>query len=349
MIIRSRLRKVAGSSSASAQLARQRLFDVFENSPSSYIRKCACFGTVSMLLSLRSSSGDQALSPEVRWNKCMEELRAFRLEHGHSAVPKEYPRSKELGSWVNRLRVYRKQGKLALDKVKELEEEDFVWDAQHASFQEKLDALKKFRDEFGHCAVTSDCKVKGLYSWVVITRNFYHKFQAGEKTFGLTQSKIDALNGLGFIWDAQDAQWKTKLEELQQFKAKYGHTKVPINYDGDIALGNWVNLQRKLYKEFHSDSGMKHLGYMITQERIDLLNKEGFVWDVHEEAWIKSFEELLAFKETHGHIRVSSKNSKLYGWLMRQRKAYLKYQNGAKSPMTEKRKRLLETHFRFGP
>lgn len=331
--------------SVTQKLTRHRLYDVLDSASSSTYK---CFGTTSVFLSKRSRENQDVGPAEDQWNKCMKELRAFRLEHGHSAVPKEYQRSKQLGHWVHRLRTYRKQDKLTQDKVKELEKEDFVWDAHYAGFQEKLDALKKFKDEFGHCAVPSDCNVKGLYSWVATTRNYYQKFQAGEHSFGLTQSKIDALHGLGFVWDAQDAQWNARLEELQQFKAEHGHTKVPINYEGNFTLGTWVNLQRKLFKEFHSDSGQNCLGYMITQERIDLLNKEGFVWDVHEHAWRKSFEQLLAFKTAHGHIRVSSKNSKLNGWLLRQKQAYLKYQDGVESPMTEERRRLLETNFRFG-
>ena len=53
-------------------------------------------------------------------------------------------------------------------------------------------------------------------------------------------------------------------QRLLTYKKKHGTTCVPKNYKADPQLGNWVNKQRTCCKD---------------NDRIDLLNNIGFIWN----------------------------------------------------------------------
>ena len=74
---------------------------------------------------------------------------------------------------------------------------------------------------------------------------------------------------IGFIWNDRKARWMDMYMRLIKYKEEYGTTTVPVIYEPDQKLGNWVTAQRRYFKQCR-----------INQERIDLLNKIGFVWHV---------------------------------------------------------------------
>ena len=87
---------------------------------------------------------------------------------------------------------------------------------------------------------------------------------------------------------------------------------------------------------------------LLTKHRIEALEREDFIWDVYELAWNEKFQELVTYKEVNGNIHVPKSKKELRGWIARQRRAYLKFVSGLKTPMTQKRKMLLDKHFNFG-
>lgn len=42
-------------------------------------------------------------------------------------------------------------------------------------------------------------------------------------------------------------KFETKFKLLQQFKAEHGHVNVPHEYDKNVALARWVEMQVSLY------------------------------------------------------------------------------------------------------
>lgn len=63
------------------------------------------------------------------------------------------------------------------------------------------------------------------------------------------------------------------------------------------SLKNWVYDQRNLYNK----QNKKYFNH----EKIDLLNKKNFIWDVHEFIWNIRLNELREFRGKHGHCIVS--------------------------------------------
>lgn len=106
------------------------------------------------------------------------------------------------------------------------------------------------------------------------------------------------------------------LYELLAFRAREGHCRVPL--DSKSALGRWVaNLRTQksnLRKGYHSLD--------LNNERLAVLDSVGFVWDLQQfdsdARWKRQFEELLAFKNEHGHCNVPQ-STPLGKWVKMQR------------------------------
>ena len=64
-------------------------------------------------------------------------------------------------------------------------------------------------------------------------------------------------------------------------------------------LGSWVSKQRTQYKRF-----MEGKSFPITQDRIDILNDVGFIWDPSQDTFDLRLSQLVEYKETHGDCNV---------------------------------------------
>jgi hypothetical protein len=82
-----------------------------------------------------------------------------------------------------------------------------------------------------------------------------------------------------------------------------------------MLLGRWCITQRQLYKNGR-----------LTGEQIELLNSISFVWDVNEEIWNATLEQVKEFHALNKRFPVKSdideSTKKLYAWLINQRIQY---------------------------
>jgi hypothetical protein len=72
----------------------------------------------------------------------------------------------------------------------------------------------------------------------------------------------------------------------------------------------------------------------MTQERIDLLNELGFVWNLREMAWYQQLNSFKSFREEFGHSNVPvncTKHRKLCMWVNVQRRQYVLMKRGERS------------------
>ena len=131
-----------------------------------------------------------------------------------------------------------------------------------------------------------------------------------------------------------------KYDELKMFKCREGHFNVPIGSSENRSLGTWVNHQRAQYRKMKNGKPSN-----MTDARIRLLEKIGFIWNELEVAWMKKYNELLMFKFSEGHCNVPnrfSKNQSLGTWVSKQRTQYKLMKEGNHSNMTNARIKLLE-------
>ncbi|MEE2845109.1 MAG: Helicase associated domain protein [Gemmatimonadota bacterium] len=159
------------------------------------------------------------------------------------------------------------------------------------TFWEGLGYLKAYKTEHGDCRVPAIFRTEDgftLGTWVVHRRGEY-------KNERLISDRIDALNKLGFIWDLFEDDYQRGLDYLKAYKAEHGDCRVPDGFttEDGFTLGRWVANRR-------SDYQIERL----TPDRIDALNKLGFIWDPIEEVFQEGLRHLKAYKAEHGDCRV---------------------------------------------
>jgi Helicase associated domain len=208
----------------------------------------------------------------------------------------------------------KKHGTLAEERTSRLDALAFCWTVQPpttALWKQRINGLKAFQQEHGHCKVPATYPPNpALGRWVANTR---HRKKRGE----LDEERIRCLNALGFRSE-QRVTWEQHIRDLKAFKKKHGHCDVPLRYPLNRSLANWVNGVRQSKK--HGT---------LAEERIRLLDTLGFSWMTKRPAilvsWEQRINELKAFKQEHGHCNVPSNyqpNPTLGRWItnLRQRK-----------------------------
>ena len=205
--------------------------------------------------------------------------------------------------------------------------------------------MSEFKAHFGHCLVPQQYSNNpDLEPWVSTQRQDY-KFYSDGKPSCMTAERIRELESVAFVWDTGAALWTERFEQLREFKAQFGHCRVPREYPSNSKLGKWVTKQRQNYKLYWDGkpSGM-------TEQRIQKLERVEFVWNTRDTTsaalWSLRFRELCEFKAQFGHcllpLRYSS-NLMLGRWVANQRHGYKLYSEGKQSGMTAQRIRELDS------
>ena len=132
------------------------------------------------------------------WEESFELLKAYKEEHGHCVVPvrAEY-RGFSLGSWVVQQRKMGKSGKLAKDRVSQLNAIAFTWVVGESPrpWDESFELMKAYKEEHGHCRVPKDAEYREvkLGVWVNGQRKAH---KAGK----LSENRRTRLDDIGFCW-----------------------------------------------------------------------------------------------------------------------------------------------------
>jgi hypothetical protein len=118
----------------------------------------------------------------------------------------------------------------------------------------------------------------------------------------------------------QEDQWQEKFLELVDFKKDHEHCSVPNHWPHNPALAQWVKRQRYQYK-----LKMDGKRSSMIQDRQTALDQLGFVWDSHATVWEERLNDLIAFREIHGHCIVPTtfpENPQLAVWVKCQRRQF---------------------------
>mmetsp|Transcript_34344 Transcript_34344/g.82135 ORF Transcript_34344/g.82135 Transcript_34344/m.82135 type:complete len:330 (-) Transcript_34344:24-1013(-) len=187
-------------------------------------------------------------------------------------------------------------------------------------------------------------------NWATEQRREYKRLRLGQES-KLTAQRMRLLNMLGFDLNpaSERVPWATRIEQLRSFVAEHGHCHVPKGHE----IFSFVSRMRTTYKQ--KAEGKKN---SLTDERVNQLNELGFVWMAGKtpnfraagrKTWDQRFQELLEFKELHGHTVVPQNSGPLGTWVRMQRVAHKKWKAGdQKASMTaEKALKLREIGFCF--
>lgn len=133
----------------------------------------------------------------------------------------------------------------------------------------------------------------------------------------------------------QEEQWNVMYEQLCAYRNRMGHCNVPYTDEENAPLARWIKRQRFQYKLMREGKQST-----AVPERVEALEKIGFVWDSQNALWRERLDQLKYFKEANGHCNVPSgyaENIPLATWVKCQRRQYKLYQAGKPSYMTQDR------------
>ncbi|MGO9244115.1 MAG: helicase associated domain-containing protein [Verrucomicrobiia bacterium] len=239
------------------------------------------------------------------WEKRFAELEQFKHRYGHSRVSQLWRENRILGKWVAKQRTRRRLGQISAEERNKLDRLGFVWHPLDSAWEKQFANLQRFQRRHGHCRVPPAHQGNWtLTMWVRIQRRHLRR--------GLLQPAQEArLDGLGFDWDPKSSDWTRRFEELQRFRARYGHCRVPLRWKATPALGRWVHYMRERAKQ-----------HQLSPERKRQLDALGFDWNRRHPTWEEMFAELRRFHACYGHCRVSNnrvENRRLARWVQKQR------------------------------
>jgi len=231
----------------------------------------------------------------ISWEDRIQELKEFWEEHGHCNVTQRMKSNTSLGSFVKKIREYRKRMEkgtytgdvLTVSRMKELDEIGFSWslkDKPCLTFDERLTDLQSFKDKFGHCTVPREFKDDmSLARWCHVMRTSYRQIKEKSKpAYKLSKSEILQLESMGFKWRLQERVrnkvkiklFPERIEELKAFKKKHGHLRVTPGLN--CSLANFCGVMRSTRRNPDKLNRAN-----LTEEKIKALNDlGGFEWEV---------------------------------------------------------------------
>ena len=166
-----------------------------------------------------------------------------------------------------------------------------------------------------------------LKSWINTQRKSY-------KNGNLSEERIDLLQKIGMTFDAREMQWQEMYNLAKKYYEHNGNLSVPQRFktvngyeydEAGASLGSWIQTQRGVYKKGR-----------LSEEKIQLLQKIGMVFDVREMQWQEMYDLAKKYYEYHGNLKVprdfKTINVLLYDesgvslgkWIQNQRVAYQK-------------------------
>jgi superfamily II DNA or RNA helicase len=264
------------------------------------------------------------------WDLNYIKLLDYKMKFGNCNVPRGFKDDVSLSHFVVRQRAHYKQGKLNKDQIRKLEFLGFEWEVNRKlTFMEiwKKNYSKLFEEfkKTGNSNITKGYFDNSLYTWVLQQR-------MKRKNNELSEEQIKLLDDIAFNWNPEgsggspdDDRWFEMLEQLSEYKNKYGDCNVSQLNKDYKKLGRWVNDQRLNYSR----------GKLL-EHRKELLEELDFIWNTKEQEFDLKVKMLQEFYQINGHFEVKQSDLEfggLYDWLYKI----------IKKGTTEERKKKLES------
>ena len=302
--------------------------------------------------------------------------KAYFEHHGNLEIPYSYKTLNgyeytdegiALGVWIIIQRqAYKGQGnyKITENQIQLLEEIGMRFETNYKEdeWNKKYELAKVYFEHHGNLKIPQSYKTLNGYeyaesgitlgTWLDTQRRAYK----GQGNYKITENQIQLLEKIGMRFKTRDnnEEWNKKYELAKIYFEHNRNLEIPKSYktlngyeyaESGIALGTWLNTQRKAYKG--------KCAYKITKEQIKLLEKIGMRFETRDnnEEWNKKYELAKIYFEHNGNLEIPQSYKTLNGyeyaesgialgmWLNTQRQAYKGQGN---NKITENQIKLLE-------
>jgi hypothetical protein len=246
------------------------------------------------------------------WDEKLRLLERFKKEHGHCRVVPSLVRTSDeraLRKWIHRQRGLRREGKLAPERLTQLENLGLEWEVADRPWEEKYAEVLAYQERHGAGSFpTRGSPEKALLAWVEKQRTKYHRRRLDPK-------KARRLEEVGMDWSPMESRRREMMDALRRFKKRHGHCAVLRSYREHPGLAQYVQHLRSAWRAGR-----------LSSERIAELERLGFRWDgaraYLEALWDGMRKKLAAFKRAHGHCNVPevwARDPALGKWVQGQR------------------------------
>ena len=241
---------------------------------------------------------------QAQWESLFAHFLDFILNRKDGIVPEVWPKKPELAQWAKEQRRLQEKNKLKSNRYELLEKHGFCWDLEEAYWREMAKILADFFQREGHSLLPIPWPSNpALSDWVNKQRREYRLKR-------LTQTRIDYLETLDFVWDPEEKMWHDRFAELKEFHKTHDH----LFPQQDPIVTDWIKKQRREYQ-----------GGRLKEDRVALMETLAFIWDPKEADWFEMFTLLKQFAQERNHCIVPTpweENPKLSKWVTLQRKVY---------------------------
>ncbi|GIQ84204.1 hypothetical protein KIPB_005654 [Kipferlia bialata] len=199
----------------------------------------------------RKKTAKETAAKEARWTAKLESLSSFITTH------QQWPTrgvDSCLYGWVVAQRSSRRKGTLSEDQIERLDSIGIEWNPGKGDFDTSLEALATHIREYGTMPTSAENHT---------LRNFVQLQRTHRKRGKLSQSRIERLDSIGFVWDASAPGWDACFRDLSDYFSAHG--RWPLKGDSR-RLGIWMITQRRLRK----------LGN-LSEDRIAMLSSIAFL------------------------------------------------------------------------
>ena len=184
----------------------------------------------------------------TRWEDRIEEFRAHKAEHREDPA-----QGSSLGTWINAQRMLRRKGALSEEREQALEAAGIDWEPTVSSWEDTLQWLTEYSSAHeGICCPSVKEFPKAA------------RLRSAVRDGLLPADRVEALNAIGFVWDAGERVFEERYQELLRFKKRHGHCNVPQG----TPLGTWVNRIR-----------IRRRRGTLSERWVQRLDAAGFNWE----------------------------------------------------------------------
>jgi hypothetical protein len=330
------------------------------NSPNSSNSSCctseSCDETNTSTI-LGSNGKSAAKLPPSSWIRSLKELRKHRDSTGSFEITSEDPKLESLRKWLYE-QTYQfkqlKEGKKSHMNERKLQMfQDIGFEFDYEPWEVRFSQLKEFHDKYGHLDLSVDPTMNctGLEKWLHQQMSWIVNASKGKK-ISLSGDQMNRLISLGINVDSAKVNlgikaktktlrverssarqnWDRMFQELETYKAQYGHLNV--SFQENKSLAAWIVTQRTEYKKLKNGQSTR-----MTAIKMQKLTELGFQFSIRAsyKSWNERMKQLKDFHERNGHVRIPVSDVELGEFVSRMRQEYNKFQDGKKSSLNEER------------
>ena len=264
---------------------------------------------------------------DASWKERFALAKKYYEEHGDLEVPPNYIiNGIWLSKWINEQKLIRegkrKNKSLTTKQIQRLDSIGMRWGSK-ADYQwnNQFKGAKEYYEKYGDLDIPMDY----VSSYGKVTARWLRRQKRLYLDGELSKEQINKLKSIGFIQRIEsNDSWDILYSAIIEYYKEHGDILIPNSYvtDSGFTLGTSMANLRHSYRQGRTSG-------FLNEERIQLLNQMGMVWDVNRYRWERNYCLLSEYYQKYGNLDIpvdftSEDGTNLYYIIANYKKNYRK-------------------------